>query len=325
VNALFYSCKPVFILKRNMTKKPKVVVITGPTACGKTLIGVDLALALEGEIINADSMQVYREMNVGTAKPTIEEQKGINHHLFDVVDPNEEFNAAIYRIKALGVINDIFSRGKNCFVVGGTGLYIKSLLEGIFDCPPVDPELRKSLRRQCRSDGSRILHERLERMDPEYAKKVHPNDSIRIIRALEIINLTDRVPSDLIKLHSFNERPLDALKLCIKVDREELYSRINKRSEAMVKAGLVEETEQLLSKGYSPDLKPMKAIGYRHMIKYLKGDWSLEEAIRKLQGDTRRYAKRQLTWFRADQDMVWVAAEDFEPVLKKVKDFLREL
>jgi tRNA dimethylallyltransferase len=307
-----------------MTKKPKVVVITGPTACGKTSLGVDLALSLDGEIINADSMQVYRGMNVGTAKPTIEEQKGISHHLFDVVDPDEEFNAAIYRIMALRVIDDISFREKNCFVVGGTGLYIKTLLEGIFDCPPVDPDLRNSLRRQCRSGGSRILHERLERTDPEYAKKVHPNDCVRIIRALEIIALTDRLPSDLKKLHGFNERALDALKLCIKVDRAELYSRINKRTEAMVQAGLVEETEQLLSNGYSPDLKPMMAIGYRHMIKYLKGDWSLEEAIRKLQGDTRRYAKRQLTWFRADQDMVWVTAEDFDPVLKKVKGFLFE-
>jgi tRNA dimethylallyltransferase len=307
-----------------MTKKQKVVVIAGPTASGKTSLGVGLALSLDGEIINADSMQVYRGMDMGTAKPTIEEQKGISHHLFDLVDPDEEFNAAIYRIKALAVINDICSRGKNCFVVGGTGLYIRSLLEGIFDCPPVDPELRESLRRQCQSHGSRILHERLKSMDPEYAVKVHPNDGVRIIRALEIISLTNRIPSDLIKRHSFNERSPDALKLCVKVDRKELYSRINKRCEAMVKAGLVEETEQLLNKGYSPDLKPMKAIGYRHMINYLKGVWSLEEAIRKLQVDTRRYAKRQLTWFRADKEMIWVAAEDFKQVLKKVKGFLRE-
>jgi tRNA dimethylallyltransferase len=307
-----------------MTKKQKVVVIAGPTASGKTSLGVDLALSLDGEIINADSMQVYQGMDVGTAKPTIEEQKGIRHHLFDLVDPDEEFNAAIYRIKALAVINDICSRGKNCFVVGGTGLYIRSLLEGLFDCPPVDPELRESLRRQCRSHGSRILHERLKSMDPEYAVKVHPNDGVRITRALEIISLTNMIPSDLIKRHSFNERSPDALKLCIKVDRKELYSRINKRCETMVKTGLVEETEQLLNKGYSPDLKPMKAIGYRHMINYLKGVWSLEEAIRKLQVDTRRYAKRQLTWFRADKEMIWVAAGDFKQVLRKVRGFLRE-
>lgn len=307
-----------------MIKKQKVVVIAGPTASGKTSLGVDLALSLDGEIINADSMQVYRGMDVGTSKPTIEEQKGISHHLFDLVDPDEEFNAAIYRIKALAVINDICSRGKNCFVVGGTGLYIRSLLEGIFDCPPVDPELRESLRRQFRSHGSRILHERLKSMDPEYAVKVHPNDGVRITRALEIISLTNMIPSDLIKRHSFNERSPDALKLCIKVDRKELYSRINKRCETMVKTGLVEETEQLLNKGYSPDLKPMKAIGYRHMINYLKGVWSLEEAIWKLQVDTRRYAKRQLTWFRADKEMIWIAAGDFKQVLKKVKGFLRE-
>ena len=307
-----------------MNKRPKVVIISGPTASGKTSLGVDLALAFNGEIINADSMQVYRGMDVGTAKPTPEDQKGIPHHLLDVVEPDEDFNAAAYRLMSLPVITEIGSRGKSCFVVGGTGLYIKGLLDGLFECPPADMELRESLRRECESLGPEILHERLNNLDPESANKIHPNDRVRIMRALEIIHLTNRRPSDLTREHAFGDRTLNALKLCLKVDREELYNRIDKRSVAMVEAGLVQETEGLLRKGYSPDLKPMKAIGYRHMIAYLKGDWSLDEAISELQKDTRRYAKRQLTWFRADPEVTWIEPENFDLVLEKVKGFLLE-
>jgi len=307
-----------------MNKRPKVVIISGPTARGKTSLGVDLALAFNGEIISADSMQVYRGMDVGTAKPTPEEQKGIPHHLLDVVDPDEEFNAATYRSMALPKITEISSRERSCFVVGGTGLYIKGLLDGLFECPPADMELRESLRRECESLGPAILHERLTNLDPESANKIHPNDRVRIIRALEIIHLTNRRPSDLTRAHGFGDRTLDALKLCLKVDREELYNRIDKRSVAMVETGLVQETESLLRKGYSPDLKPMKAIGYRHMIKYLKGDWSIDGAIREIQSDTRRYAKRQLTWFRADPEVTWIEPENFDLVLEKVKGFLLE-
>jgi tRNA dimethylallyltransferase len=265
-----------------MNKKPKVVVISGPTASGKTSIGVDLALAFNGEIINADSMQVYRGMDVGTAKPTPEEQKGIPHHLLDVVDPDEEFNAATYNSMAIPKITEIGSRERSCFVVGGTGLYIKGLLDGLFECPPADMELRESLRRECESLGPAILHERLTNLDPESANKIHPNDRVRIIRALEIIHLTNRRPSDLTR------------------------------------------TESLLRKGYSPDLKPMKAIGYRHIIKYLKGDWSLDEAISELQKDTRRYAKRQLTWFRADPEVTWIEPGNFHMFKDKVTEFLLE-
>jgi len=307
-----------------MNKRPKVVVISGPTASGKTSLGVDLALALNGEIISADSMQVYRGMDVGTAKPTPEEQKGVPHYLLDVVDPDEEFNAATYNSMAFPKITEIGSRGSSCFVVGGTGLYIKGLLDGLFESPPADMELRESLRRECASSGSAVLHERLANLDPESAHKIHPNDRVRIIRALEIIDLTNRRFSDLTRAHAFGGRTLNALKLCLKVDREELYDRIDKRSLSMVENGLVDETESLLRKGYSPDLKPMKAIGYRHMITYLKGDWSLDEAINELQKDTRRYAKRQLTWFRADPEVTWIEPGNFHVVLEKVKDFLLE-
>lgn len=302
--------------------KPKVIVIAGPTSSGKTSLSVKLASALGGEVINADSMQVYRGMDIGTAKPTTEERKNIPHHLLDVVCPDEKFNAAIYRAMALSIIDDIDSRGKICFVVGGTGLYIKSLLGGLFRCPANDPALRESLHRECDLLGSENLHNRVHRLDPESADKIHPNDRIRIIRALEIIHLTGCLPSELSKEHGFGNQALKALKLYLKIDREKLYKYINERSRAMVEAGLVEETEGLLKRGYSPDLKPMKAIGYRHMVKHLKGGWSIEEAIKNLQIDTRRYAKRQLTWFRRDPEAYWIAPEDVDLAINKIKEFV---
>ena len=307
-----------------MKKKPKIIVIAGPTASGKTRLSLELASALGGEIINADSMQVYRGMDIGTAKPTPEERKGIPHHLLDVVDPDEEFNAAIFRLMARPLVTDIVARKKTCFVVGGTGLYIKSLLEGLFECPPSDIKLRESLRLECEAYGSLRLHERLKRLDPESAAGIHPNDKVRVMRALEIIHLSKRRPSDLAREQGFGDESISALKLFLDVNRKELYNRINERSVAMVEAGLPRETENLLRKGYSPDLKPMKAIGYRHMVKYLEGEWSIGEATHGLQRDTRRYAKRQLTWFRSDQDADWIPPEDFDPALEKVKAFLFE-
>ncbi len=303
---------------------PKCIIIAGPTASGKTSLSVELALALDGEVINADSMQVYRGMDIGTAKPTPEEKRGIPHFLLNVVDPDEEFNAAIYRSMALPLVRDVVSRQKACLVTGGTGLYIKSLTKGLFQCPPADLEFRETLREECKAHGTMTLYERLKRIDPESAAKIHPNDRVRIIRGLEIAHLTNRRPSDLMKGHGFSDTPLNTLKICLEVDRAKLYDRINRRSVAMVESGLAEETENLLSKGYTPDLKPMMAIGYRHMASYLRAEWSLEEAIHKIQRDTRRYAKRQLTWFRADPEYEWVSPEDFDSLLKKVKAFLAE-
>lgn len=303
-------------------ESPKVVVIAGPTASGKSSLAVELSLALDGEIVNADSMQVYRGMDVGTAKPTPKERKGVPHHLVDVVDPDEEFNAAIYRSMALPIIADIVSKGKICLVVGGTGLYIRSLLGGLIVCPPPDQRFRESLRSECELLGSARLYKRLKGLDPEYASKIHQNDRVRIMRAIEIIYLTNRRPSELSKQHGFAERPLRFLKLCLEVDREELYDRINQRSVAMVDAGLPEEAERLLCKGYSPNLKTMKAIGYRHMIKYLKGEWSIEKAIRELQRDTRMYAKRQMTWFRAEPEVTWIEPNDLDVFVKKINNFM---
>jgi len=305
-------------------RRPKVIVIAGPTASGKTALAVALARSLSGEIVNADSMQVYRGMDIGTAKPTYEERRGIPHHLLDVVNPDEDFNAAIYRRMALPIVNEICSTGKTCFVVGGTGLYIRGLIGGLIDSPPSDPDLRERLRMECESQGTAKLHEKLESLDPERAESIHPNDGVRIIRAIEIIYLSNLRSSDLMKRHGFRERSLNALKLCLHVDREDLYHRINERSVKMADKGLIEETQDLLKQGYSPDLNSMKAIGYRHMIRYLQGEWSLEETIIRLKRDTRRYAKRQLTWFRAEPGVIWVDPNDLDMIINKIQLFLSE-
>jgi tRNA dimethylallyltransferase len=303
-------------------KRPKLVVIAGPTASGKSSLAVNLALHFGGEIINSDSMQVYRGMDVGTAKLSIKERKGVVHHMIDVVDPDEDFNASLYRSLAEPIAKDIVERKKACFVVGGTGLYIKVLLGGLLKCPPVNTGLRKELIRECEERGSPFLHERLKRLDPVSALNIHPNDITRVIRAIEVIHLTDQALSSLILQHNFKDRPFQALKICMHVDRDHLYKRIDDRSVSMIKSGLFEETQKLLGKGYSSDLGSMNALGYRHAIKYLKHERNLEETILQLQRDTRRYAKRQLTWFRADHEMVWAKPEDIDFIKKKIEKFI---
>ncbi len=307
-----------------MKSKPKVVVIAGPTASGKTELAIQLAEYFEAEIVNADSMQVYRGMDIGTAKPTVEQRKKIPHHLIDVVNPDEEFNAAIYRELALAAIQDIWRRGKICFVVGGTGLYIRALLGGLFYVPKKDPELRSRLRKEAKEQGLKELYKRLIEYDPEYAKLIHPNDRVRIIRALEIYYLTGEKPSELIKRHRFKDNSLDALRIFLHIPRKQLYERINKRSVRMIESGLIEETRRLLIQGYSPELKPMQSIGYRHMVKYIQGEWNLKQALRRMQTDTRRYAKRQITWFKKEPDMIWISPEDIEKIKKEISNFLKK-
>ena len=304
--------------------KPKVIVIAGPTASGKTGLAVDLALSLGGEVINADSMQVYRYMDVGTAKPTLEERRGVIHHLLDVVDPDEDYNAAAFRQMALPLAKRISADNIPCFIVGGTGLYIKSLLGGLVELPPSDPVLRERLYAECDEKGAPKLHQRLAELDPERADAIHPNDRLRILRALEITQQTRRPSSKLLKRHRFGDQDFLALKLCLELEKDVLYHRINQRSETMIKGGLIEETEGLLKKGYAPHLKPMTAIGYRHALNYLKRDWSLEEATTFLKRDTRRYAKRQMTWFRADPDMVPIDPANRALAEEKIRAFLKE-
>jgi len=305
-------------------KRPKVVVLGGPTASGKTTLAVDLALEFDGEIVNADSMQVYRGMDIGTAKASQAEQRSVPHHLLSVASPDEPFNAAAFREMALAVVKAIQGRGKACFVVGGTGLYIKGLLGGLFKCPPSDPAMRRSLLDEAGRSGGLALYRRLERMDPAGAASIHPNDLVRVMRAIEIVALTGRRPSEIRDAHGFADEDLEALKLCLHRPREALYQRIDARCDLMVQEGLLKETAVLLERGYSPHLKPLQAIGYRHMVKVLRGEWSLEEATRALKRDTRRYAKRQLTWFRGDPTYVWVEAGEQDRIFEIVRRFLND-
>jgi tRNA dimethylallyltransferase len=305
-------------------QSPKIIVICGPTASGKTSLAVKLALALKGEIISADSMQVYRGMDVGTAKPTLEERRGIAHYLLDVVDPDENFNAAIYRSMALPRAREIVSRGKACLVAGGTGLYLKVLLGGLFETADSDPRLRQSLGREWAAKGPAELHQRLARLDPEAARRIHPNDKVRVVRALEIMRVNRCRLSELTQEHGFRDNSLETLKIGLQVDRRELYGRINERSRNMFAGGLIEEARGLLDRGYSSFLKPMQAIGYRHALQHIDGLWPLEETITRMQKDTRNYAKRQLTWFRADHAITWLSPRDFERIRVMAERFLAE-
>ncbi len=304
------------------SEKQKIIIITGPTATGKTDLAVNLALDMGGEVVNCDSMQVYRGMDIGTAKPLPEEKKSIPHHLLDVVNPDEEFNASLYREYAIPVINDILKRGKVCFVVGGTGLYIKSLLGGLFECPSSDPEIRERLFMEYEEKGKDVLYERLKNLDPVYAETIHPNDRVRITRALEVIELTGSPFSMLATDHSFKNQEFKPLKICLYCEREALYERINVRSIKMFESGLIEETEKLLQNGYSPDLKPLKSIGYRHAIDYLENRMNYDESVELLQRDTRRYAKRQITWFRADPEMLWFTPDNLNEIKLKTENFI---
>jgi tRNA dimethylallyltransferase len=309
-------------MSNSKNQLPKLVVIAGPTASGKTGLAVELARRFNAEIINADSMQVYRGMDIGTAKPAAEERKGIPHHLLDVVDPDEEYNASLYRLMASAAALDIIGRGRRAMVVGGTGLYIKSLLGGLFACPPSDPGLRRSLAREWESAGAQVLYERLKRLDPQGARRIHQNDRVRIIRALEIISLTKKLPSALSREHGFSDCAFNTMKFCLNRAREDLYRRINRRTVMMIDAGLVEETERLLQKGYSPRLKSMQAIGYRQAAEYLAGKYSFGEMTERIQRDTRRYAKRQLTWFRADPEYAWLEPQEVEKFARRIEVFL---
>lgn len=284
----------------------KLVIIQGPTASGKSDLAVRLAERFSGEIINADSMQVYRGMDIGTAKPSREMRDRIPHHLLDIVDAEQPFSAADFRGEAEKAIRDIHGRGKKVFIVGGTGLYIKALTRGLVDSPGGNEALREELKEVARNRGNLELYERLSRVDPATAEKLHPNDLVRVIRALEVHEMTGRSISEFRNRHRFGDnRGYSCLKLGIMMDRTELYRRIDERVDRMMEHGLVEEVKDLLSRGYSPGLKPMRSLGYRQICSCLGGDFSLEDAVNLIKRDTRRYSKRQMTWFGKDDEIKW--------------------
>lgn len=303
-------------------EKEKIVVIAGPTASGKSSLAIELALLFSGEIISADSMQVYKYMDIGTAKPALKERAGIPHHLIDVAEPDEEYTAARFKADAGELIKEIRGRGNNVFVAGGTGLYIKALTEGLFEGPEGDRSLRDELLREARLEGRNHLHKRLKEVDPESAAGIHPNNLRRVIRALEVYYVSDRPISSFHKAHAFGERPYRTLKIGIKKDRPDLYGDIDERVDKMISDGLVDEVKRLIASGYSSDLKPMGALGYKEVLGFLRGGFPLEEAIRLLKRNTRHYAKRQMTWFKKDTEISWFSPDDKKGIQEAVKKHL---
>lgn len=288
-----------------------LIVLVGPTAVGKSSMALAVAERIEGEIIAADSMQVYRGLDIGTAKPSADERGRIPHHLLDLVDPNQSFTAADYVRLASTAIADIRTRGRLPIMVGGTGLYIRALFRGLFDGPGEIAPLRATLYQEAERVGVTALHRRLEAIDPEAAAAIHPNDLFRVVRALEVAAVSGRPISTLRAEARRNHRavPGPVLKFGLERDRQELYQRIEARVETMMEQGLLREVKSLLDQGYCATLRPLQAIGYRHMIGYLNGRISLDDAVASLKRDTRRYAKRQLTWFRHEDEIEWLAVE----------------
>jgi len=302
--------------------QPSLLVICGPTAVGKTALALELAEYFDGEIISADSRQVFRSMDIGTAKPTSEEQQRVKHHLIDVVWPDEKFHAARFVSLAEEAISDICRRNKRPFLVGGTGLYIRALTEGLLQAPSADMELRRHLHARAEKEGSATLHKELSRVDPVSAGRLHPNDLIRIVRALEVYEQSGRMLSTLQDEHGFSSKPYRTLKIGPSLERDELYRRIDQRAEVMFDQGLLAEAEALLQAGYDPDLKILRTIGYKQVFALLRKKMTREEAIDDLKRSTRRYAKQQLTWFRKDKSIIWLESSgDFVTIRKLIEEF----
>ena len=289
--------------------KPKLVLILGPTAVGKTELTLALAQTIHAEIVNADSQQVYRFLDTGTSKPSKVERERVPHHLIDVVNPDEEFNAAIYRRLATAAIREIVKRGVPAVVCGGTGLYLKALTGGLFAGPGRDSELRAKLEREIAETGLAPLYHRLITVDPSANRNIHPNDRQRVIRALEVYQSTGRPLSAWQNEHRFHEQSFEVLKIGLERERSQLYDLINARAESMIRAGLLDEVRGLLARGYGLDLKPLRSVGYRQMGEVIKEIKKLPEALEEMKQETRRLAKRQLTWFRSDPEIRWFHPE----------------
>ena len=300
-------------------EKPKIVIILGPTAVGKTDLSLGLAETFGGEIISADSMQVYRHLDIGTSKPLPQERERVPHHLIDVVNPDEGFSAARFNETAGGVIRGLEGK-KAVFVVGGTGLYVRALTGGLIDGP--DEDLRQSYREAMEREDRERLHGRLRQLDPLAAERIHPRDKVRIVRALETAELTGEPISEKQRRHGFRDIRYEALKIGIYRDRAELYRRINVRAAQMVEAGLIGETEKILGMGYNEKLNPLQTLGYKYFIRYLKGEMALEEALRSMQRDTRHYARRQMTWFRGEGGIEWFHPSEADAIRTCIAGFL---
>lgn len=303
-------------------KKP-LIILTGPTAVGKTELSVKLAKALQGEIISADSIQVYKYMDIGSAKVTKEEMEGVKHYLIDELMPDEEFNIFYFKEKAKEYVNEIYKNNHIPIVAGGTGFYIQSLLYDIeFKNEESDDQIRNELYQLYEKQGAAYIHNMLKQIDPESAAAIHENNVKRVIRAIEYYRLN----GEKISIHNEREKqknsPYNFKYYCLNMDRKLLYERINKRVDIMVQNGLVEEVKSLLNMGYSKNLVSMQGIGYKEIVLYLEGNITLEEAVEMIKQETRRFAKRQLTWFRREKEVTFINYEDFDFDKEKVLEFM---
>lgn len=287
-----------------------LVIILGPTGVGKSQTGLGLALKFRGEIINCDSMQVYRGFDVGTDKPSLEARRAVPHHLIDVADPSEQFTAADFVRGALEAIDSVHGNKNLPLIIGGTGLYIKALLEGLFPGPGRDLEVRRRLEAEAAEKGLDTLFNRLETIDPAYAKKVRSRDRVRIVRALEVFEITGKPITEHFRATGSFLKDTHLIRIGLKLERRALYKKIEDRVECMFSNGLVEEVERLLRQGVREDAPPFRALGYRWALKFIRNEVGLEEAKAQTKIDTRHYAKRQMTWFRKMKGVTWFSPEN---------------
>lgn len=305
---------------------PQVLAFVGPTASGKTSLAIQLAERLGTEIISTDSMQFYRGMEIGTGAPSAEERARVRHHFVGCIDPSEDFSAGAFQEMARDVVAEINARNRVAVVVGGSGLYISALIDGLFEGPGKDEAIRKRLQEEAEELGASGLYARLQEVDPDYARVINFNDLRRIVRALEVYALTGRPLSALHREHREASQPLDAVQIALDYPRDVLYARINTRVDQMIEQGLVDEVRHLIESGYGAHLERLRSLGYREIAAHLRGECELDAAVEQMKQNTRRYAKRQLTWFRGDPRIQWLrveeqttAAELVDAVLERLK------
>ena len=304
-------------------EKPKLVVVLGPTASGKTEVALEIAARTGACIVSADSVQVYRHFDIGSAKPTEEQRRGIPHFLIDVADPDEDFNAGTYMRLALKRIGRLVRDGRKIVVVGGTFLYVKALVYGLLEGVEIDREFRDRLARERDAKGVASLHKKLESLDPVSAGRINPNDYVRIERALEVYHTTGERMSDHQHRHGFSERRFNVLKIGLLGNRERLRHAIDGRVDSMINRGWVEEVKSIRTMGYGPHLKPMKSIGYKRINEFLDGRLDFKTAVESIRTDTKRFSKRQSTWLRADDGIKWFdPSHGDDPILEECSGFL---
>ena len=303
----------------------ELLCLLGPTAVGKTEIAIRLAQRLNAEIVSVDSRQIYRQMDIGTAKPTPEEQRAARHHLIDCVDISEAFSVADYQSLVDVAITDIQNRDKRVLLVGGAGLYFRAIVDGLFEGPGADPSLRKRLEEEAAQFGVDTLHKRLQTCDPESAERIHPNNLVRVIRALEVYELTGTPMSELQQQWHPEKQRYPFIAFGLTMPRALLYRRIEQRVDVMLANGLIAEVESLLAAGHARDSVALQSFGYRELIAYLDGDCTYLEAISQLKQNTRRFAKRQLTWFRKDTRIEWLDRESTSDIVGAILGKVRSI